>query len=68
MSNFIEEFRQLLDMRRNATDAEEKAIIDKAIDRLIDNLPPGVGITIPAPDPWRKAPYSYPIITCCCGR
>lgn len=35
----IEKFKELLKLRREAKGEEEKAIIDKAIDRLIDERP-----------------------------
>ena len=35
MENFINDIERLLKLRREATDPEEKAVIDRAIDALI---------------------------------
>ena len=76
MGNFTDELKELLELRRNATDAEERAIIDKAINKLIDNMPIGGGITIVPPaspfdgakTPWWTNPLYQPYCLCVNGQ
>lgn len=72
MGASINDLERLLTLRRQAADAEEKAIIDKAIDKLIDNFHGGNSvISTPYPQsPWYvselgKVPYLNNPIMCC---
>lgn len=47
MQNFTEELKQLLELRRSATDEAEKELIDKAINKLIDNINTGTVVQYP---------------------
>ena len=69
--DFVARFKELIELRRAAADAEEKEIIDKAINKLIDSMPCGGTITFPSsPAPWyvskpEPVPYLNNPIMCC---
>ena len=54
----IEKFKELLKLRRDAKDEEEKALIDKAIQKMLDE-PQSITYT-PSYTPWYAPKYDIP--------
>ena len=53
----INELKELIELRRAAKDADEKAIIDRAIEKFIDDR--SHSITQPAFPWWQTQPYCF---------